>query len=48
MDETRMTEFVEKAVSDVGALIGGAMVMIGDKLGLYRAMAGAGPLAGVS
>jgi SAM-dependent methyltransferase len=45
MDETRMTEFVEKAVSDVGALLGGAMVMIGDKLGLYRAMAGAGPLA---
>jgi hypothetical protein len=39
-----MTEFVEKAVGDVGALLGGAMVVIGDKLGLYRAMAGAGPL----
>ena len=44
MDETKMTEFVEKAVGDVGALLGGAMVVIGDKLGLYRAMAGAGPL----
>ena len=44
MDETKMTEFVEKAVDDVGALLGGAMVVIGDKLGLYRAMAGAGPL----
>ena len=33
MDETKMTEFVEKAVGDVGALLGGAMVVIGDKLG---------------
>jgi SAM-dependent methyltransferase len=44
MDETKMTEFVEKAVGDVGALLGGAMVVIGDRLGLYRAMAGAGSL----
>jgi hypothetical protein len=44
MDETKLTEFVEKAVGDVGALLGGAMVVIGDRLGLYRAMAGAGPL----
>ena len=42
MDEAKMMEFVEKAVGDVGALLGGAMVVIGDKLGLYRAMAGAG------
>ena len=45
MDETRMTEFVEKAIGDVGALLGGAMVVIGDKLGLYRTMAGAGWLS---
>jgi hypothetical protein len=25
MDETKLTEFVEKAVGDVGALLGGAM-----------------------
>src|SRR5437773_9304402 len=42
MDETRMMEFVGQAVADVGALLGGAMVVIGDKLGLYRAMAGTG------
>ncbi len=42
MDETQMTEFVGQAVADVGALLGGAMVVIGDKLGLYRAMAGTG------
>src|SRR5436190_7406864 len=44
MDETKMTEFVERAVGDVGAVLGGAMVVIGDKLGLYRSMTGAGSL----
>ena len=44
MDETKMMEFVGKAVGDVGAVLGGAMVVIGDKLGLYRSMAGAGSL----
>jgi 2-polyprenyl-3-methyl-5-hydroxy-6-metoxy-1,4-benzoquinol methylase len=44
MDETKMMDFVDRAVGDVGALLGGAMVVIGDKLGLYRAMAGAGSL----
>ena len=42
MDETQMMEFVGQAVADVGALLGGAMVVLGDKLGLYRAMAGTG------
>ena len=45
MDESKMTEFVEKAVDDVGALLSGSMVVIGDKLGLYRAMADAGWLS---
>ena len=44
MDETKMMEFVGRAVGDVGAVLGGAMVVIGDKLGLYRAMARAGSL----
>src|SRR5947207_10715094 len=42
MDKTQMMEFVGQAVADVGALLGGAMVVLGDKLGLYRAMAGSG------
>src|SRR5205814_1368782 len=42
MDDTKMMDFVNRAVDDVGALLGGAMVVIGDKLGLYHAMAGAG------
>ncbi len=44
LDETKLMEFVGQAVGDVGAMLGGAMVVIGDKLGLYRAMNGAGPL----
>ena len=44
LDETKLMDFVGQAVGDVGAMLGGAMVVIGDKLGLYRAMSGAGPL----
>src|SRR5689334_6375105 len=44
MDESIMMDFVGRAVGDVGALLGGAMVVIGDRLGLYRAMHEAGPL----
>lgn len=44
MDETRMMEFVGKAVTDVGTALNAALVVIGDRLGLYRAMAGAGAM----
>jgi 2-polyprenyl-3-methyl-5-hydroxy-6-metoxy-1,4-benzoquinol methylase len=44
MDENKMMEFVFKAVGDVGSVLAGSLVVIGDRLGLYRAMAGAGPL----
>jgi 2-polyprenyl-3-methyl-5-hydroxy-6-metoxy-1,4-benzoquinol methylase len=44
MNEAKLMDFVNKAVGDVGALLGGSMVVIGDRLGLYRAMAGAGPV----
>jgi len=44
MDEAKLMDFVHKAVGDVGALLAGSMVVVGDRLGLYRAMAGAGPL----
>ena len=36
MDENKMMAFVGQAVGDVGAMLGGAMAVIGDKLGLYR------------
>jgi hypothetical protein len=35
VDGRRLMEFVFKAVGDWGALLTGAMVVIGDKLGLY-------------
>jgi SAM-dependent methyltransferase len=44
MDETKLMEFVHKAVADVGTLLSGSMTVIGDRLGLYKAMAGAGSL----
>jgi SAM-dependent methyltransferase len=44
MDEAKLMDFVHKAVGDVGALLAGSMVVIGDRLGLYRAMTGAGAM----
>jgi 2-polyprenyl-3-methyl-5-hydroxy-6-metoxy-1,4-benzoquinol methylase len=44
MDETKLMDFVNKTVADVGTLLGGALTVLGDRLGLYRSMAGAGPL----
>ena len=44
MDEAKLMDFVHKAVGDVGALLAGSMVVIGDRLGLYRAMVGAGAM----
>ena len=44
VDEGKLNEFVEKAVTDLAAGYGGVMSVLGHKLGLYKAMAGAGPL----
>jgi 2-polyprenyl-3-methyl-5-hydroxy-6-metoxy-1,4-benzoquinol methylase len=41
-NESKLNAFMEKAVSDMGAAMHAALVVIGDKLGLYNAMAGAG------
>jgi SAM-dependent methyltransferase len=43
VDETKLNQFMHKAVIDVGAAMSAALVLIGDKLGLYRALAAAGP-----
>ena len=45
IDEGKLNEFVAKAVGDMGAAMSAALVVIGDKLGLYKAMAGAGALS---
>src|SRR5712691_2002508 len=39
IDETRLNEFMGKAVGDIGAAISAALVGVGDKLGLYKALA---------
>jgi 2-polyprenyl-3-methyl-5-hydroxy-6-metoxy-1,4-benzoquinol methylase len=44
VDTDKLMEFVFKAVGEVGATLNSALVVLGDKLGLYRAMAGAGPI----
>jgi 2-polyprenyl-3-methyl-5-hydroxy-6-metoxy-1,4-benzoquinol methylase len=44
VNEAKLQEFLGKAVGDMGAAISAILVHIGDKLGLYKAMAAAGPL----
>lgn len=45
IDQSKLEAFVSHAVGDVTAAYVGVMVSLGSKLGLYRAMAGAGPLS---
>jgi 2-polyprenyl-3-methyl-5-hydroxy-6-metoxy-1,4-benzoquinol methylase len=42
VDEQKLMAFVFRAVDEVGAALNAALVVMGDKLGLYRALADAG------
>lgn len=44
IDEERLNQLLERAVSDFGAAWHAPLVVIGDRLGLYRALAENGPL----
>ena len=44
VDQSKLEEFMAKMVGDLGAAMGAALVLIGDKLGLYQAMARMGPV----
>lgn len=44
VDEAKLQDFMNKAVADMGAALNAALVLLGDELGLYKAMAGAGPM----
>jgi SAM-dependent methyltransferase len=44
MDQEKLEGFVHKALGDIGSALTASLVVIGDKLGLYKAMVGAGPL----
>ena len=45
IDGDKLMQFVFTAVGEVGATLNTALVVMGDRLGLYRALAGAGPLS---
>jgi SAM-dependent methyltransferase len=44
LDLEKLQQFVFRAVDEVGATLNTALVVMGDKLGLYREMAGSGPV----
>ncbi|MBL7494667.1 methyltransferase domain-containing protein [Frankia sp. AgB1.9] len=43
LDEARLGEFVHRFITDLGAAHHAVTVVVGDRLGLYRALAGTGP-----
>jgi len=45
IDDTKLNAFLNRAMSDLAAGYTGVMVSLGRQLGLYEAMAGAGPLS---
>ena len=45
VDENKLNAFMGQFAQDLGATVQAGMVVLGHRLGLYRAMAGAGPLS---
>jgi ubiquinone/menaquinone biosynthesis C-methylase UbiE len=45
IDQSSLHALINRAITDISAAYGGVLISIGDKLGLYKAMAGAGPLS---
>jgi SAM-dependent methyltransferase len=45
IDQAKLDALAGRAVADLSAGYGGLMISLGNKLGLYKAMAGAGPLS---
>jgi SAM-dependent methyltransferase len=45
IDEAKLNEFMGRFVGDLGAAISAALVVIGDRLGLYRALADGEPIS---
>jgi SAM-dependent methyltransferase len=44
LNQERLNDFLGKAVVDFGAILHGGLVVIGEKLGLYKTLAKSGPL----
>ncbi len=43
-DESKLNEFMGRAVTDMGAAMHAVMILLGDRLGLYKAMADSHPI----
>ena len=46
-DHSKMEQFLEKMVGEMGAAASAALVLLGDKLGLYKALANNGSVTSV-
>jgi SAM-dependent methyltransferase len=44
VNEAKLHEFMMKAVGEMGAAMNTALILIGDRLGLYKGMAGSAPM----
>ena len=44
INDKKLEDFLNKAISDIGGAVSSSMVVVGEKLGFYKAMAGTGPL----
>ena len=44
VNQDRLMEFLGKAVGDIGAAMSAVLVLLGDQLGLYKALAKSGPM----
>src|SRR5437870_10213567 len=42
VDEAKLEQFMGQALADMGAIISAPLMVMGEKFGLYKAMAGAG------
>src|SRR5262249_48471118 len=45
VDEKKLNEFIGRSVGELGAAMGSLLNFVGDRLGLFKAMAGAGPMS---
>ena len=44
LDTEKLNQFLGQVIGELGAALNAPLVLIGEKLGLYKAMAGAGPI----
>ncbi len=45
VDEAALEQFMGQVVTDMGAAMNAVLVIVGDELGMWKAMAGSGPMA---